>query len=269
MSTSADQVEAVFRSKLGVKESPAGSNRTEFGAWYGMQAVPWCAIYISWGFYTAFRAHGDTSPLEGIRTAKGFAYCGDVIAHARKQGRFREEARRGYIVVYDFPGNADRFDHVGWVSWVDPADPKRFRALEGNTAASAAGSQSDGGMVVEKDRRNDQGYVHGFYDVPYTGTAPAAPAAPVLGRTPPWPGRVITLTSPFTRGKDVTAVQARLNYRHDKMGETWVNVLAVDGVYGPASAAAVREYQNRHRLETDGQVGPVTWQNLHTAAAQK
>jgi hypothetical protein len=268
VATSANQVEAVFRSKLGVKESPAGSNRTEFGAWYGMQAVPWCAIFISWGFYTAFRGNGDTSPLEGIRTPKGFAYCGDVIAHAKKQGRFQPEAKRGYIVVYDFPGNADRFDHVGWVSWVDPADRKHFRALEGNTAASASGSQSDGGMVVEKDRRNDQGYVHGFYDVPYTGTG-AAPAAPAKPGGAAWPGRVITLTSPFTRGSDVVAVQARLNYRRTTMGESWVNQLAADGIYGPASAAAVREYQNRHRLDVDGQVGPVTWQNLHTSAAVK
>ena len=266
MATSADQVDAVFRSKLGVKENPPNSNRTEFGAWYGMQGVPWCAIYISWGFYTAFRAHGDRSPLEGIRTAKGFAYCGDVIAYAKKQGRFKPDAKRGYIVVYDFPGNADHFDHVGWVSWVDPADPKHFRALEGNTAATAAGSQSDGGMVAEKDRRNDQGYVYGFYDVPYTAAAPAGSAKP---GAPAWPGRVITLTSPFTRGRDVTAAQARLNYRREKMGEAWVNQLAADGIYGPASAGAVREYQNRHRLEVDGQVGPVTWQNLHTAPAAK
>ena len=264
MATSADQVESVFRSKLGVKESPAGSNRTEFGAWYGMQAVPWCAIYISWGFWTAFRARGETSPLEGIRTAKGFAYCGDVIAWARRQGRFREEAKRGYIVVYDFPGNADRFDHVGWVSWVDPADPKHFRALEGNTASSASGSQSNGGEVCEKDRRNDRGYVHGFYDVPYTGAAPAAPAA---AKVPAWPGRVISLTSPFTRGSDVASVQGRLNYRRTSMGEAWVNQLAADGIYGPASSGAVREYQGRHQLEVDGQVGPVTWQNLHTAPA--
>ena len=260
---SADEVDRVLRSKLGVKETPAGSNRTEFGAWYGMNGVPWCAIFMSWGLYTAFRARGERSPVEGIRTAKGFAYCGDVIAHAKKQGRFRPGPRRGYLVVYDFPGNADRFDHIGWVSWVDPHDPARFRALEGNTAATAAGSQSNGGMVVEKDRRNDQGYVHGFYDVPYTGgggQAPQPPAGP-----PAWPGRVVTLTSPFTRGKDVSTVQARLGARR-KAGAGWINAIAVDGVYGPASATAVTEYQKRHRLDADGQVGPVTWHNLHTAA---
>lgn len=262
MATSADDVDRVLRSKLGVKERPAGSNRTEFGSWYGMQGVPWCAIYQSWGFYAAFRANGEPSPLEGIRTAKGFAYCGDVIAHARQQGRFREGPKRGYLVVYDFPGNADRFDHIGWVNWVDPADRNHFKALEGNTSGSAGGSQSNGGMVCEKDRRNDQGYVHGFYDVPYTAAgAPAGTAAPA------WPGRVITLTSPLTRGKDVTAIQARLNARRAKLGEGWIDALAVDGVYGPASATAVREYQNRHRLEADGQVGPVTWHNLYTAAA--
>ena len=260
MATSADDVDRVLRSKLGVKESPAGSNRTEFGAWYGMQGVPWCAIFMSWGLYTAFRGHGERSPLEGCRTAKGAAYCGDVIAQAKRDGRFRPNPKRGYLVVYDFPGNANRFDHIGWVSWVNPHDGNHLRALEGNTAATAAGSQSNGGMVAEEDRRNNQGYIYGFYDVPYTGAAHAD-----TGGVPAWPGRVVALTSPFTRGKDVTTVQARLSARR-KAGAGWINAVAVDGVYGPASAAAVTEYQRRHRLDADGQVGPVTWHNLHTAA---
>jgi peptidoglycan hydrolase-like protein with peptidoglycan-binding domain len=248
MATSPDDVDRVLRSKLGLKETPAGSNRTEFGAWYGMNGVPWCAIFMSWGLYTAFRAHGEHSPLEGCRTAKGAAYCGDVIAQARRQGRFRPGPKRGYLVVYDFPGNADHYDHIGWVHWADPRDPNHFKALEGNTA--------------DKDRRNDQGYVYGFYDVPYT--AAGGGAAPA-GKAPAWPGRVITLTSPFTRGVDVTVVQGRLSKRRAQ-GAGWINPIAVDGVYGPASAGAVTEYQRRHRLDADGQVGPVTWTNLHTAA---
>src|SRR4029077_6445107 len=30
---------------LGEKESPAGSNNTPFGQWYGVQSQPWCAIF--------------------------------------------------------------------------------------------------------------------------------------------------------------------------------------------------------------------------------
>ncbi|THJ74726.1 peptidoglycan-binding domain-containing protein [Candidatus Frankia alpina] len=35
--------------------------------------------------------------------------------------------------------------------------------------------------------------------------------------------------------------------------------VSVDGAYGPRTAAAVRDFQTRHRLTPDGQVGQQTW----------
>jgi hypothetical protein len=37
---------------------------------------------------------------------------------------------------------------------------------------------------------------------------------------------------------------------------------AVDGIFGPITDRAVREYQQQHQLVVDGWVGPITWGSL-------
>ena len=41
---------ALARMNVGVREWPAGSNRNPFGAWFGEDGVPWCAIFVSYCF---------------------------------------------------------------------------------------------------------------------------------------------------------------------------------------------------------------------------
>ena len=41
--------------ELGAMESPAGSNRTKYGQWYGWNGVPWCMIFVQWCFHQAGR----------------------------------------------------------------------------------------------------------------------------------------------------------------------------------------------------------------------
>jgi peptidoglycan hydrolase-like protein with peptidoglycan-binding domain len=40
---------------LGTAEDPPGSNRTPFGAWFGLDGVPWCNIFVSYCFAVGAR----------------------------------------------------------------------------------------------------------------------------------------------------------------------------------------------------------------------
>jgi Putative peptidoglycan binding domain/CHAP domain len=72
--------------------------------------------------------------------------------------------------------------------------------------------------------------------------------------------RILHVTSPLMAGADVLEIQKRL----DALGYP---VGALDGVYGVASATAVRAFQRDHGLENDGIVGPQTSGALADAEA--
>jgi len=38
--------------------------------------------------------------------------------------------------------------------------------------------------------------------------------------------------------------------------------LEIDGVFGPLTTEAVKDFQSKHGLAPDGVVGPLTWQEL-------
>ena len=61
--------------------------------------------------------------------------------------------------------------------------------------------------------------------------------------------RLLSVQSPFIRGADVQRVQRALNVQ-------------VDGMYGPLTERAVRNFQRREGITVDGIVGPQTWRRL-------
>jgi len=70
--------------------------------------------------------------------------------------------------------------------------------------------------------------------------------APRPDGKPLWPCRYLQLKTPFMKGADVRQVQ------------DWLNI-AMDGVFGPKTAAAVKRAQQKRSLTADGIVGPVSW----------
>ena len=101
---------------VGVRESPPGSNRTMFGRWFGVDGVPWCAIFVSYCFsvgagVTLCRGwHGA-----GV-SARGVAYVPTLEAWLRATGRSLAAGvapAPGDLAVFDWDGGLP--DHVGIV----------------------------------------------------------------------------------------------------------------------------------------------------------
>ena len=138
----ANKVLAVARGELGNTESPAGSNRTKYGKWFGLDGYAWCMMFVMWVF-----AQVGALKLLPKRTAS----CGDLMRAAKAAGCWvTKDCRPGDVVIYDFPGGAAT-DHCGIIEKVSLTG---VTAIEGNT--SQAGSQSNGGMVCRKNRPYSQ-----------------------------------------------------------------------------------------------------------------
>lgn len=148
----ASDILAIATAELGYTESPPNSNKTKYGAWFGLNGQPWCMMFVQWVF-----AQVGAAALLPARTAS----CGALMRAAKAAGCWVTGGYRpGDIVIYDFPGGAET-DHCGIV---EAAGEASVTAIEGNTSVS--GSQSNGGMVCRKTRKLSQvvGAVRPKYD---------------------------------------------------------------------------------------------------------
>ena len=131
--------------EVGQTESPANSNKTKYGKWFGYNGVAWCGIFVSYVYAHA----GVQLPIIGF--TKGFAGCQTAVAHFKKTKEVTTTPQVGDIVFYDW--NADgRYDHVGiFNGWVKNKKGVEFYAIEGNTSST---NQSNGGNVESRNRKN-------------------------------------------------------------------------------------------------------------------
>lgn len=147
---------AEARKHIGEHETPAGSNRNRFGAWYGENGVPWCNIFTSF----CFKVGAGVTLCEGFRApgvgANGCAYVPSTEAWLKATGQWKGRLRQpqpGDLAVYNWDGGEP--DHIGIVS--ECLGGGRFTAIEGNTAV---GNDSNGGAVMLRERHVSQ--VDGF-----------------------------------------------------------------------------------------------------------
>lgn len=136
----ASELLAVATEQLGVKESPAGSNRVKYNTWYygkevSGSAYPWCMAFVQWVCAQA----GVALP---VRTAS----CGSLMRAAKTAGIWvAGDFKPGDIAIFDFAGGAAT-DHCGIIESVQPGS---VTTIEGNTGST---SDADGGQVQRRDR---------------------------------------------------------------------------------------------------------------------
>ncbi|MGV3508301.1 MAG: peptidoglycan-binding protein [Sphingobacteriaceae bacterium] len=200
-----------------IKESPAGSNHQKFGKWYGMNGVKWCAIFVSWVYDKAGYRLTIESP-------KGYHYCQGAYNFWKARNEITKTPQPGDIVLYDWKGDG-HCDHTGiFESWKDKSTG-RFFAWEGNTEF---GNDSDGGKVMRRERS--------------LSLVKAFVCPNVLNDSS---GGIQTDTLQMgDRGSDVSYMQKLL----------WdlQYTIAVDGIFGKDTEAAVKLFQNKYFLQPTG-----------------
>jgi peptidoglycan hydrolase-like protein with peptidoglycan-binding domain len=133
--------------ELGTKESPANSNRTKFGKWFGVDGVAWCNIFVSYCFVNG----AEYTICEGFKGAgvyaKGCTYVPTTEAwlHATGMWKGRTEPLPGDIAIYNWHGGLP--DHIGIVE--EYLGGGTFNAIEGNTGI---GNDANGGEVMRRLR---------------------------------------------------------------------------------------------------------------------
>jgi len=125
---------------IGYVESPPGTNGNMFGAWYGMNYEPWCAIFATYCFTLA---GPSPSFVQGQRWAFVPYIVNDAIAN-RNGLSVTYAPIPGDLVCYDWEGGG--YDHVGIF---EAGGAGGWDAIEGNTSNS---NNSNGGEVMRRAR---------------------------------------------------------------------------------------------------------------------
>jgi hypothetical protein len=107
------------------------------------EGYSWCDAFVSWCFR---KAAGKRVAWESAGVIVTYSYA---KAHGWIVGRpFKYD-----LVLYDFDGDGQFDDHIGFVKRVLRLGPILvISTIEGNTESGQAGSQSDGGGVFPRTR---------------------------------------------------------------------------------------------------------------------
>ena len=107
--------------------SYGNGNISKFGAWYGMDGQPWCAMFVSWAADQAGILN-SVVPKHAYTPTGAKAYSDKGLYAPRESGYTPREGD----AVYFYSQKKGRIGHVGIVVAYDP-EAQRVYTVEGNT----------------------------------------------------------------------------------------------------------------------------------------
>ena len=226
----AEKIIETALAEIGVKESPANSNRQKYGKEYGVNGTAWCCQFVWW----VFKHAGAAALFYG---GKKTAYCPTLMQYYKDKGQIvKKDFKPGDIIFFDFNGNGQP-DHVGIVERVVG---NSVYTIEGNTAV---GNDTNGGQVMRRTR---------------SGKAILCAARPKYDKNEKESCEVkLETLKKGCEGASVKALQTLLiGYGYD------CGRHGADGDFGADTDRAVRDYQGKNELTVDGEVGKNTWSKL-------
>ncbi|PGH91543.1 phage tail tip lysozyme [Bacillus thuringiensis] len=134
MACKISELGAVIAAEIGSTETPADSNKTKYGKWYGQDGQPWCDMFQAW----------CANQVGATDICGKFAYTPYHANFFKNKGAWYTTPKKG---DYAFFHNGKRICHIGWVEKV--IDSNTVQTIEGNTGS---GSNADGGQVQRRKR---------------------------------------------------------------------------------------------------------------------
>lgn len=246
MATASEFV-AMAQGQIGVCESPANSNMTKYGKWYGLDGQPWCDMFISW----------CAEQAGALDIVGKYAWTPSHAQFFKDAGRWLDRADKPQPGDIAFFANASGICHVGIVESRNGSTS--VTTIEGNTSA---GDNANGGQVQRRNRTygtvGSNWYIAGFGRPDWDGEGDRANGAS---------DSASNAESEVEEVHDFGLVKAGQTGNHVKVCQAALNVrngagLDVDGIYGSRTCAAIRVWQRTHGLEADGECGVLTWGSL-------
>lgn len=209
--------------ELGVSEYPAGTNNVKYNTWYYGRMVEG-PEYPWCAVFISFLFKDDQHLVKRTNS------CQQMLDWFEAHNRVVTDPQPGDIVFFKFKTNSRRTNHVGIV--VSVQGKNNLTTIEGNTSLS---SNDNGGKVMQ--RRRTRKNIVAFARPEYSDLKDYKP----------------TLKK-GSKGESVELLQKLLVLHGAK--------IKVDGIFGPATDEAVRQFQLKKALTIDGIVGPMTWRKL-------
>ncbi|MBR6351712.1 MAG: peptidoglycan-binding protein [Firmicutes bacterium] len=221
---------------------------------YGMdmQHQPWCDLFTDAAFINVFGLElGAAMTYQQI--GSGSAACRTSAQFFRDHGAFSQYPEPGDIIFFFASG---AINHQGIVMRV-----------AGGSVVTVEGNSSD--QVAERVYQIGDSSIAGYgrpdwrlaagaegKDVAENATT-ETPDSPTIDPPPEMIDVKLPVLHNGMGGSAVAAMQGILHYRKYSLGP-----YGVDGEFGTATLAALRNFQIRNELDPDGMCGPETWKHL-------